>query len=399
LFNNVSSSLISSTRLEVEVQPYTSSNLLVPVELQDSYESLISYKLSRHNGVKLTAQSYNTYNKTSDISYGNSPVIDYLDSCIYEIEWGGGGWLENSNGGGIRLGNIYVVGQTKDDVTILTPETDVYYTILSRNIISGSLLYRKSYNDNSTVPAPLTVTYGALEIPDAFYAFPSNAEPTLATPSSNTMFTSSYGRSFGMFYRDLGGYPVLSFTGSGTAVGFWGVGKDTNGGYIFNGSVGDSYGYENVFNQISSSLNNGGKWFASVYVPSGSSTYLAKYMPLNQNGGQVGNPFEIRRVYTGSANTLFNIELITGSGIYNVAANFINTINPIGEYYNGASDFNGYGVLISQARTPSPSLTIFNVPSTNFSTIGKGYFLPQYSKNVIKDNINYITKTYGSNPN
>jgi hypothetical protein len=400
LFNNVSSSLISSTRLEVEVQPYTSSKLLVPVELQDSYESLTSYKLSRHDGIKLTANSYNTYNSASDISYGNSPVIDYLDSCIYEIEWGGGGWLENSNGGGIRLGNIYVVGQTKDDVTTITPTEDLYFNILRRNIISGSILYRKSYNDNSTLPAPLTVTYCALEIPNAIYAFPSPADPSIASPSN--LYTSSYGQSFGMFYRDLGGYPVLSFTGSGNAIGFWAVDKDTTGGYIFNSSVGDSYGYSNVLNTISSSINSGSKWFVSLYAPSGSTNSgLLFSMPLNTNGYQVGNPFEINRVYTtGSSNTQFNIELITGSGIYNVASNFVNSLNPIGIISNSPNpDTNGLGVLITQAKIPSPSLTVFGVPSTDFNTIGKGYFLPQYSKNVIKDNINYITKTYGSNPN
>jgi hypothetical protein len=74
LLNNVSSSRLSSDRLKVEVQPYSPINLLTPVELQDSYESLTSYQLSRHDGVKLTAQSYNVFT-SGDVSWGRNPVI------------------------------------------------------------------------------------------------------------------------------------------------------------------------------------------------------------------------------------------------------------------------------------------------------------------------------------
>jgi hypothetical protein len=62
-------------------------NILTPVELQDSYESLTSYQLSRHEGVKLTGLKYNTFSTKSlaydgDISYGNNAVIDRYSSKI-----------------------------------------------------------------------------------------------------------------------------------------------------------------------------------------------------------------------------------------------------------------------------------------------------------------------------
>jgi hypothetical protein len=120
LLNNVSSSRLSLDRFKIETIPtyslnYTNPqeeyitislpggggtsiayttydtysivnyNILTPVELQDSYESLTSYQLSRHHGVKLTGLQYNVFSAQSstyggDISYGNNAVIDRYSS-------------------------------------------------------------------------------------------------------------------------------------------------------------------------------------------------------------------------------------------------------------------------------------------------------------------------------
>lgn len=79
--NNVSSSRLSLIRQRIEQQPY--SNLVVSssAELQDSYLSLRSYELSRHDGVKATSLIYNTYTTASgaypgDSSYGQTAAVD-----------------------------------------------------------------------------------------------------------------------------------------------------------------------------------------------------------------------------------------------------------------------------------------------------------------------------------
>jgi hypothetical protein len=82
LFNNVSNSLISDTRKEVQFLYGTrNQKITTSVELQDSYESLRSYQLSRYEGVKLSSLTYNTYSSASttydgDISFGKTAVID-----------------------------------------------------------------------------------------------------------------------------------------------------------------------------------------------------------------------------------------------------------------------------------------------------------------------------------
>jgi len=81
LFNNVSQSLISNTRRDIQFIYGTTQSIVTPAELQDSYESLKSYQSSRYEGVKISSLRYNNYTSASstysgDISFGNEPTIN-----------------------------------------------------------------------------------------------------------------------------------------------------------------------------------------------------------------------------------------------------------------------------------------------------------------------------------
>jgi hypothetical protein len=73
--NNVSQSILSRVRQDIEFTPGTTRSILSPAELQDSYESLKSHQLSRYEGVKISSLEYNNYNE-GDISFGKTAVID-----------------------------------------------------------------------------------------------------------------------------------------------------------------------------------------------------------------------------------------------------------------------------------------------------------------------------------
>lgn len=75
LSNNVSSSVVSRTRRDIEYIFGTTGSILTPAELQDSYESLRCHQLSRYEGVKLIGTKYNEY-VDGDISFGKSAVIN-----------------------------------------------------------------------------------------------------------------------------------------------------------------------------------------------------------------------------------------------------------------------------------------------------------------------------------
>jgi hypothetical protein len=81
LLNNVSQSVVSKYRKDYEPIIGTSSSLLLPAELQDSYLTLTSYNNSRYDGSKTTSKYYNTYSSASstyegDNSFGKTAAID-----------------------------------------------------------------------------------------------------------------------------------------------------------------------------------------------------------------------------------------------------------------------------------------------------------------------------------
>jgi hypothetical protein len=75
LLNNISGSRPSLLKRKVDWIYGTTGSILVTASLQDSYESLTSYQMSRHNGVQLFSQKYNTFTG-GDISFGKSAVIE-----------------------------------------------------------------------------------------------------------------------------------------------------------------------------------------------------------------------------------------------------------------------------------------------------------------------------------
>jgi hypothetical protein len=81
MLNNVSKSLTSRTRQDIEYVFGTTQIITSPVELQDSYESLKTHQLSRYDGVKISSLKYNTYTSASstyegDTSFGKTATID-----------------------------------------------------------------------------------------------------------------------------------------------------------------------------------------------------------------------------------------------------------------------------------------------------------------------------------
>ena len=89
LLNNVSHSVTSSVRKDIQYIYGTTGSITSSAELQDSYLSLTSYVNSRYDGVKVTSYTYNTYTTSSSVwpgdqSYGKTAAID-LNS--YKVAW------------------------------------------------------------------------------------------------------------------------------------------------------------------------------------------------------------------------------------------------------------------------------------------------------------------------
>jgi len=385
-YSQISGRYVGKQQNAININTYTS-----PTSYVSGSSSIYGYTGSwPGDSISPTSNNLNSRRILERSSPGNV-VIQWLDSCIYEMNWGGPGYPENVNGGGLSMGNIYLVGDTRDDVAIIKPGTDIYYDILEKTFPSGSPAFQYQYTNSPTLPTQLNITYPSLLLPSATYYFGSNSIPKVfGAVSAGTLI--------GNFHRNwaLEGSPLILFNNIDD-IGMW-PSYITQNGYLSQSNQSTETTSASL-NIISSSLSQGEKWFLSLYSGSGTSTSpdtgLLNIVSGSINIAQYGYPFEIESVIFGNPQLGFLI-LKTGSGIYDVDSFFSgsNSSIPIGR----SSSLATTGFLITKAQYPTNGLTIFGPPSTNFAGAGKGYILSQYPKQVITQNIDYILKTYGNKP-
>ena len=387
----------SATRAQVQSWNYT-------------YNSHIR---GRYVGKQQNALAINTYSSAS--SYPTTPfgfsgswpgdtispkvngsiLIQQLDSCIYEINWGAGGYPENSYGGGFNMGNIYLVGSNPNDVTAITPNSDLYYDILEKNIPNISTILTKQFTPNNNLPNNLISLYPAVTIENAHYWIPSNFN----TPGTSPLGVTGTVYPTGGALFPIGTPGLVLARGSGQTIPI-----GTSGGTYQ--QTGSSIPIDTAINEITSSLNSGERWFASIYYGVGSFASTSSIPGLKavadlSNNYQVGYPFEIANIKATSSGIfpLYAVTLKTGSA------------NPVGQYFNalgygsgligGSGGFYNYGLILTKAGYKTNSLTVL-APSgswRNISGAGPGYVILPYATNVVEQNATDITKKFGNNPN
>jgi hypothetical protein len=344
------------------------------------------------DSISPTSTNPNSRGVLEKTSPGNV-VIQWLDSCIYEMNWGGPGYPENVNGGGLSMGNIYLVGETRDDVAIIPPGTDIYYDILEKTFPSGSPAFQYQYVNSPTLPTQLNITYPSLLLPSATYYVASNNNPNIL-----------FGTAWGGFYPT--GSPVsFSTTGIPPGVPFLAFQDPNLNTPLASINInGDLYQDTSTFTSLSNvlnSLDDGSRWFISFYSGSGTTTNLTGGLPpsCSTTLQQVGFPFEIDQVYT-TQNPPYYYGIVTlknptiVKSFFSSSYSGSSSVIPIGSY----SGISNTGILITKAQYPTNGLTMFGLPNSNFAGAGKGYILSQYPKQVITQNIDYILKTYGNQP-
>jgi hypothetical protein len=396
----------SATRAQIQNWNYT-------------YASQIS---GRYIGREQNAITYNTYTSSSQFvtksEFGftgswpgdtTSPlinggvVVEYLDSCIYTTNWGGGGYPENANGGGLQTNNILLVGSTKDDVASFPEDNISYFDILNKNIPYGTEFLIKQYNQTANTTIKATSLYPGISLNDAAYWIPSNFDGN---------GNGSVGEHVGKFYP----------TGSGSInqalIQLYSTASVGNEVYINRGTrvnniqqTGSTQLLHLALTNISNSISSGIPYFASLYNGSGSlsSTSSIPGLPPSTNGlpnvYQIGYPFEISKI---QYNPSFVSGAITATWelyVKNAPSTLFNGIpNPswIGSEYSTVQTY-GLGLILTSGNPSSNFITSWiPTPSgswSRFSNIGTGYITTQYPKNQITENATYITKTYGNNPN
>ena len=423
LQNNVDINQVSGFYMTVDytsgsILPQNQANILngsaARAQVQSWNYTYDSHIRGRYVGKQQNALAVNTYSKPG--SYPTTPfgfsgswpgdttspkvnggiVIEQLDSCIYEINWGGGGYPENSYGGGFNMGNIYLVGSNPNDVATITPNDDLYYDILEKNIPNISTILTKQYTPNNNLPNNLISLYSAVTIENAHYWIPSNFS---SSGTGSVSGLNGWVRPFGGIDFPSGTPGVVLYRGTGQTIPI-----GTSGGTYQ--QTGSSVLIDSALGEITSSLNSGGRWFASIYYGSGSFASTSSIPGLKavadlSNNYQVGYPFEIANinVTSSSGNSIYAITLKTGSA------------NPVGQYFTASGlttdkvgGFSGdyrYGLILTKAGYKTNSLTVL-APSGSWRSIsgaGPGYIILPYTTDTIEQSATNVTKKFGNNPN
>jgi len=417
----------SATRAQIQNWNYT-------------YASQIS---GRYVGKEQNAIAYNVYTSASQFvtesSFGftgswpgdtTSPlinggvVVEYLDSCIYTTNWGGGGYPENANGGGLQTNDILLVGSTKDDVAAIPDDNISYFDILTKNIPFGTEFFIKQYNQTVASTIKATSLYPGISLNDAAYWAPSNYDGSSSILDNPTI---------GFFYPTGSGSITQPFirilnTGSNGLPQYIPTGTRVNGVQ----QTGSQLPTFTALNTIISSSNSGTPWFASLYYGWGDAlnpdTIYQPGLPASTAGlpnvYQMGYPFEIYSIkYNNTAPSptfsasygywdiiiknappdLFNTMNDYNINPYSSRSPYTPNFQPIGSLKVGGGQWYGLG-LILMSGNPSSNFIPSYIPTpsgswSRFSNIGPGYITTQYPKSIITQNTNHITKTYGNNPN
>ena len=313
----------------------------------------------------------------------------------------------HDNGGGLQTNDILLVGSTKDDVAAIPADNISYFDILNKNIPFGTEFLIKQYNQTADTTIKATSLYPGISLNDAAYWIPSNFG------GNNNGSTLDHA---GRFYPTGSGsinQPVIQLYSTASN----GFSIYINRGTRINGVQQTQSLYDNgsqdinlAMINISNSISSGTPWFASLYNGSGSFTASGSIPGLPPstaglpNVYQLGYPFEIYKIEYNPSFISASVKGAWNISIKNAPSDLFKGIsNPswIGSEYNPIT----YGLgLILTSGNPSSNFITSYIPTPSgswnrFNNIGPGYIITQYPKSNITQNANYITKTYGNNPN
>lgn len=314
---------------------------------------------------------------TTSPSLNGSVVVEQLDSCIYTTNWAGGGYPENSYGGAFSLNDILLVGENKDAVQVLKSDSPLYYQILNQNLLFSSSFVQRAYNPNNALSSQLTSLYPGVQLLDAAYWIPSNFNLTALSPNATggTFYPTGSPTYIGTPYLQLSSSAITGIpTGIRNAANIQQTGSIA---LIMDPIL-----------EIMNGVASGSKWYMSFY--SSSLGNIADGTDFNQ----YGYPFEITKVIPVVPFDKYDFLLKADASAYFPTSSLPYSVYHVG--YSGSQ--NNLGLLFTPGISNQNQLVAYGDRSQDWSS-NSGYLTLQYPKQVVTQNANYITKTYGNNPN
>ena len=342
-------------------------------QIQDSNYTTKRHIRPRYEGSKNTTDDFNSSaitqstifqvlhpNDDLGVSTFQLPSVESLDSTIHEFSYGGGTYPEIYGGGTVKISQLLNVSD-KDSVSVISPLTENFNEILEQKFTPNSQPYVTQYTTISEETAGARVLGTNIGIPTiSNYMVPSGFGTSLGAPSSLTTL-------------DLNNFPFPVIRNSD---GFYTTGSRIDDAEVAMGYI------------IQSTLENdpNTRWYITIYnfLPD---VVQGDLQPFNSGSSNDYTGIDSKGGYTSP---------LTVNGVYeikSVALGITYTISPALPQTGFTFGNNSKGYLIWKDN--GSKNVIFN--DATFSGVGKGNLITVNPTQIIKDNLIYISKTYGEN--
>ena len=384
-------------------------------------------------------------------TYGQTPSISDLDTNIYEFEWGGGTTPEILDYGAVKLGKILQVSSPDQVKTINASDgtyTDIIASQTGFSSIATTRNYRVIVSDNSYPPNSVATS----SVPQApgfvdkifwltsqsrgdYYQIlnknnPVNHEITMnmypnstagsnpTLPAATRILTTEWGvptisnyaltSSNPTHYGRLDNVGTTSYIKVSRSLHISKVTTDSNGFYQ-SGKNPIKPNWATIGDQINRDLNNGERWFVTLYnefeFPNNQGDYnsaltTGSLSPYNEgntgidSNGNYNDPLAYKGVFE-IAGTYDEGGLASGNTfnffMYNRFPNSADN-----KLIGGGASGNSLGMLLWKARAVGKNEFVI-VQDEISGGVQEGAFTSRFTPSYITENFEAITKTYGSN--
>lgn len=351
-----------STGIEDPVNlPAILANAAGRAELQEFNYVAKGSRSGKYEGKQLSGSVINQYT-TGDISIGKDPVVESLGANLIEFFWGGGTSPLIMDAGLVNLGKIITVGSTKDSVEVISKNKGNYDTVLTQAIQVNDTINIEQYGNNTVNAGKLRVIANNISIPSS---------PSYMIPIGSAQ-NSEFNVSPTVDLRITGSIPTVGFNSNGTY---------TTG----------SLETPNEVSALGNDLTAGRRVFITFYDTLGNDV---EYSGTNKTKP---HRFISKKDFEEDPYPLnyYGVREITsisydGAGTTRVDFKFNYPIET-----DWGDDILGgtIGAIIWVSNDEN-----IVVAGNTLSGLGPGALYQEFSSDLIVDELDYITTTYGSNP-
>jgi hypothetical protein len=396
----------SSQTVPVNYQVVVSESATRATVPESNYTQLSNTNI-RYNGSKNQSKQINQWTKgigLTDFSqsfnigtYGKTSPVEVDDTVIYEFDWGGGTTPEILGWGAYKMGKLLNV-KTVDDVTTINPGVGLRnQSHISRwpfatsrgnfnrnEYISQSVSeYYYTLNGNNPINSNIAIYPYETTIGESSPTITKVLTPDFGVPTvSNFILTSSNAR----YGNITSGSSILELTASVDISRC----KKVNGAYTTGETFSPALFTQSPSESITTQLNDGDRWFVTLYnnleVPINNNNLI----PYNiGNSGSLNGEYPNPLSYKG----VFEIYGARCDGSFCTVLSLL--IGPTNFTENRIIGGNDLGALIWKARAAGDNE--FVMVQSEVGSNGPGCFVDQYTTDEIIQNLEKITKNFGSN--